>query len=106
MRIWQEEVSTDKCVPLPDLDSKQQQTLHTVEVDVMSIIHAKHSLYISVPLYFSFDENFKLWFDGGWGVTPNPNRVGQIELQTWCGPLTQLHLICVILVILGGSCFV
>lgn len=37
---------------------------------------------------------------------PNSNRVGQIELQTWCGPLTQLHLICVILVILGGSCSV
>lgn len=35
---------------------------------------------------------------------PNPNLIEQIELQTWCGPLTQLHLICVILVILGGSC--
>lgn len=33
----------------------------------MSIIHAKHSLCISTPLYFSFDENFKLWFDGDGG---------------------------------------
>lgn len=36
----------------------------------------------------------------------SPNHIGQIELQTWCGSLIQLHLIGVILVILGGSCSV
>lgn len=62
------------------------------------------ALYVPIPLYLPFDEVFKLWFAGG-EKNPNSNRV-QIELQTWCGPLTQLHLICVILVILGGSCSV
>lgn len=39
-------------------------------------------------------------------INPNLNRIEQIGLQTWCGPLTQLHLICVILAIPGGSCSV
>lgn len=59
--------STDKCVPRPDLKQQTTKALHTGEVGFMSIIHAKRSLYISTPLYFSFDENFKLWFDGGGG---------------------------------------
>lgn len=70
--IWQKEVPTDKCVPQPDLEQQTTKTLHTVEVDFMSIIHAKRSLCISTPLYFSFDEHFKLWFDGGGGDNPKP----------------------------------
>lgn len=62
--------------------------------------------YILTPLYFPFDEVLKLWFAGGGKEAQTPNHIGQIELQTWCGPLTQFHPICVILVILGGSCSV
>ncbi len=40
----------------------------------------------SIPLYFPFDEVFKLWFAGG----KNPKKYHMDSgLQTWCGPLTQ-----------------